>query len=125
MRAAFMVYVTGSIEAVDFYSKAFSSVPRNCFKASCEDDFYIHAEVVINDHVILGISERSCYDYPFTEGNNMQFWVSFDNEPSVMRAYEVLSVAGTVHYLPTPCDWCPLMTDITDRYGIRWLLNVF
>lgn len=72
MRTAFMAYLTGSVEAVDFYCKAFNTISRNCFKTSDDDDFYAHAEIVINEQTILGISEKSCYDTEFTNRNNMQ-----------------------------------------------------
>lgn len=52
MRTAFMVYLTGSVEAVDFYCKAFNTISRNCFKTSDDDDFYAHAEIVINEQTI-------------------------------------------------------------------------
>lgn len=49
-----MAYLTGSIEAVDFYCKAFNTISQNCFKASDDDNFYAHAEIVINGQTILG-----------------------------------------------------------------------
>lgn len=125
MRMAFMAYLTGSVEAVDFYCKAFNTIPRNCFKASDDDDFYAHAEIVINEQTILGISEKSCYDTEFTNGNNMQFWVTFDDEQSIIATYEVLKEQVVAHYPLAPCEWCKSLADITDKYGVRWMLNVF
>ena len=124
MRGAFMAYVTGSVEAAAFYGKAFHAQPKNCFKASDKDDYYAHAEITINEHTILGISEKACYDTAFTNGNNMQFWVTFDDEQSLTAAYKVLGERGEVHYPLSSCEWCGLAADITDKYGVRWLLNM-
>ena len=125
MRTAFMAYLTGSVEAVDFYCKAFNTTSKNCFKASDDDDFYAHAEIIIGGQMVFGISEKSCYDTEFSNGNNMQFWVSFDDEQSITAAYEILKEQGEVHYPLAPCEWCKLLTDVTDKYGVHWMLNVF
>ena len=125
MRTAFMAYLTGSIEAVDFYCKAFNTISQNCFKASDDDNFYAHAEIVINEQTILGISEKSCYKTEFMNGNNMQFWVTFDDEKSIAAAYNILKEQGEVHYPLASCEWCKLLVDVTDKHGVRWMLNVF
>jgi len=125
MRTAFMAYVTGTMEAVDFYCKAFSATSKNCFKASDEDDFYAHAEIIIHEEMVLGISEKSCYNTEFTNGNNMQFWVTFDDEQSIAATLDVLKEQGVVHHPLAPCPWCRLLADVTDKYGVRWMLNVF
>jgi uncharacterized glyoxalase superfamily protein PhnB len=39
MRMVFMAYLTGSIEAVDFYCRAFNTNSRYCFKHSDDDNF--------------------------------------------------------------------------------------
>jgi uncharacterized glyoxalase superfamily protein PhnB len=120
-----MAYVTGSIAAVDFYCKAFNATAQNCFKDSDDADYYAHAEVLIGGHTVFGISERAPYKTEFTNGNNVQFWISFDGEQSITAAYEVLKEQGEVHYPLATCEWCKLLTDITDKYGVRWMLNVF
>ncbi|MDD4495762.1 MAG: VOC family protein [Eubacteriales bacterium] len=125
MRTAFMAYLTGSVEAVDFYCKAFNTTSRNCFKASDDDDFYAHAEVLINGEAILGISEKSLYETEFANGNNMQFWVTFDDEQAITAAYEKLKEQGEVQYPLGSCDWSKLLADVTDKYGIHWMLNFF
>ena len=97
MRAAFMAYLTGSMEAVDFYCKAFDAKPRNCFKASDSDDFYAHAEIVINDRILLALSESSLYENEFVKERNMQFWLTFDNEQSLKKAFNILREEATIH----------------------------
>ena len=56
MRTVFMAYLTGSIEAVDFYCAAFNA-EKACFKAADEDDFYAHAEIIINGQMVMAICD--------------------------------------------------------------------
>ena len=123
MRAKFMAYIDGTMEALDFYCKAFNATSQNCFKNADSDDFYAHAEIVIGEQAILGISERSCYDLDFIGGNAMQFWLLFDDEQHLTDAYEILKDNAEVRCPPSPGGWCKAMVDLTDKYGIRWLLS--
>jgi Uncharacterized protein conserved in bacteria len=125
MRAVFMAYLADSIEAVDFYCKVFNATPKNCFKHSDNDDFYAHAEIVINEQTVLAISDTALYDTDFVNGNNMEFWLTFDDEQALRRAYNALKENAKIHTPLAPCEWCSSVTALTDKYGIRWLLNAF
>ncbi|GHV12951.1 hypothetical protein FACS1894219_06870 [Clostridia bacterium] len=123
MNAIFMAYLEGSVQAVDFYCKAFRATAQNCFKSSGDDDFYAHAEIVISDRIILAISETAHYDTTFTKGNSMQFWLTYDDEQSMQTAYDILKENAEIHYPLSPGEWCKTMADLTDKYGINWLLS--
>lgn len=125
MRMVFMAYLTSSMEAVGFYCKAFNATSKNCFKSSDADAFYVHAEIVINDQTILAISEKSHYDTEFINGSNMEFWLTFDDEQSLNTAYDVLKENAEILSPLAPCEWCNKMVDLIDKFGIRWLLNIF
>ena len=125
MRMVFMAYLTDSIEAVDFYCRAFNTAAKRCFKASDEDDFYAHAEIDISDNIILSISDVSHYEKEFPEGRNMEFWLTFDDEKALKDAYEVLQDGAKIHQALAPCEWSKLVASVTDKYGVNWLLNVF
>ena len=123
MRMVFMAYLKGSVEAVDFYCKAFNAESR-CYKAADDDDFYAHAEIYINDQTILGISDTAYYDTEFPKGKNMEFWLIFDDEQSLRAAYDVLQDGAEIHQPLAPCEWSKAMAALTDKYGINWLLNI-
>ncbi len=123
MRMVFMAYLAGSFEAVDFYCKAFNATPRNCFTASDDDDFYAHAEIAVNNQTILAISDVASYNTDFKRENNMQFWLTFDDEKSLENAYDVLKQSAEIHYALSPCEWSAKMADLTDKFGVRWLMN--
>jgi len=125
MKMVFMAYVSDSKEAVDFYCKAFRAASQNCFRANDEDDFWAHAEIVIDGQTVLAISDVLHYDTGFhtdfrTE-NNMQFWLNFSDEESLCAAYDVLKEKAEIHSPLAPCEWCNKMADFTDAFGIRWL----
>jgi len=98
VRMVFMAYLLGTMEAVDFYCKAFSATSKNCFKASDDDDFYAHAEIVINSQTVLALSEKAHYDKVITNGNNMEFWLTFDDEQSLNKEHAVLIENAKIHY---------------------------
>lgn len=125
MRTVFMAYLASSIEAVDFYCKAFSAESKNCFKQSDGDNFYAHAEIAINGQTVLAISDIANYDMEFINGNNMEFWLTFDDEKSLSAAYNILKENAEIHFPLGQCEWCNALAGLTDKYGIRWLLNVF
>lgn len=63
------------------------------------------------------------FDTEFTKGNTMQFWVSFDDEKSLHRAYDVLKEKAEIHWPLSQGDWCKMVADLTDKYGVRRLLS--
>lgn len=126
MRTVFMAYLTSSIEAVDFYCAAFNA-EKACFKAADDDDFYAHAEIIINGQTVMAICdikhcEREC-KREFKKGDNMEFWMTFDNEQSLNTAYSVLKEKAQIHTPLASCEWSGLMAQLTDKYGISWLLS--
>jgi uncharacterized glyoxalase superfamily protein PhnB len=60
----------------------------------------------------------------FKNGNNMQFWLAFDDEQSLHKAYNVLKEKAEIHWDLGPGDWCKELADLTDKYGVRWLLQI-
>ena len=123
MRAKFMAYIDGTMEALDFYCKAFNGTTQNVFKNADDDVYYAHAEIVIGEQAILGISEKTHYDMEFTSGNSMQFWLLFDDEQQLKSAFDVLKEDAEVRCPPSPGGWCAVLADLTDKYGIDWLMS--
>jgi PhnB protein len=123
MKAKFMAYIDGTLEALDFYCKAFNATTQNVFKDADDSDYYAHAEIIIGEQAVLGISERSHYGLNFTDGSAMQFWLLFNSEEPLQTAYNVLSENAKLCDLQSPSDWCDVLADVTDKYGIRWMLS--
>ena len=120
MRTVFHACVTGSLEAVEFYRKAFNAEVKCCY-VDKTGKFVEHAELAINEQTFLSVMEQS----EAQPGNTMYYWFTFDDEKSLLEAYDVLKESAEVRGVPEPCEWCKLITDLTDKLGINWLLNVF
>jgi len=120
MRTVFFACVNNSLEAVEFYRKAFNAELTCCYLDST-GKFVEHAELTINSQLFLSLMESS----ETRTGSTMYFWFTFDDEKSLYEAYKVLKEGAEIRGEPSSCEWCKLITDLTDKYGIRWLLNVF
>jgi len=58
-------------------------------------------------------------------GNTMQFCLHFGtgNEELVQKIIGNLSEGGKIVF-SEPVDWSPLLADIVDQFGLRWLIFV-
>ena len=109
MQPVLMAYVADTTNAVEFYCKAFAAAPKNCFKASDSDDFYAHAEIAIDGRTVLALSEKAHYNREFTQGDNMEFWLTFDDEQALTRAYDTLKERSEERRVGKECRsrWSP------------------
>ena len=120
-------YVTKSDEAVALYQKAFNA--RLISSYPNEDGTFYHAELDI-DGEILAVAERnSTYAIAGENditGNIMQFCLHYGegNEAKVKNAYEVLKIDAKILMPLAPTEYSLLMTDLIDKYGIRWCIFV-
>ncbi len=121
-RSLFQVYVKDSKNAVLFYQNAFES-PLGLHYRN-EDGTFMHAELSIHGH-ILAVSEADSSAQTVT-GNTMQCCFHFEEEEEsfVRKAYDVLKNGAEVIHPLGPCSYSSLMTDLIDKYGIRWCLFV-
>ncbi|MBP7901492.1 MAG: VOC family protein [Spirochaetes bacterium] len=121
-RAIMQLYVNGSFEAVELYLKAFNAVLG--FNVMTPDNkAYYHAELNICGN-ILAISEINSTDNKIITGNTMQFAFHYgkENADKLKQAYDILKDNGKIIFPLGPCDYSLLMTDIIDKFGVRWCL---
>ena len=121
-RLVLQVYVKNSIEAVKFYQKAFDA-PLMADHKDKNGTYYEHAELDVYGQIFALmelINENA------VTGNTMQFFLHFgkDNESLVKKIYDVLKDGAEIQYPLSPSDWSPLMTDLVDKFGVRWLIAV-
>lgn len=119
-RSMFQCYVKKSNEAVPFYQKAFGAEIVSSYPHP--DGTYYHCELDVYGQ-IFAVSEAA---EESTTGNTMQFCLHFGegSEEALQRAYAVLKEGATFNYPLRPCDFSTLMTDLIDRYGVRWCLFI-
>lgn len=121
-RTMMQMYLKGSVEAAALYTEAFGAALTASY--TNDDGSYLHAELTVDGHV-LALSEALSHDET-AAGNTMQFCFHYGegNEALVKKAYEVLKPGAKVLFSLGPCDFSPLMTDMIDKFGVRWCLFV-
>ncbi|MDQ0361981.1 VOC family protein [Breznakia pachnodae] len=118
-RTLMQVYVKGSDKAVEMYIKAFNASLGSHVKN--DDGTYYHSEVNVYGQ-ILSVAE--CSDDTVVTGNAMQFCLHFKPEEKSLidQAYEVLKQDATILHPLGETNYSPYMTDLIDKYGVRWCL---
>jgi PhnB protein len=112
------IYVKNSLEAAEFYQRAFDAELRYNVKNS--DGNYFHAELDLYGQ-ILAIAENN----ERTNGDRMQFCLHFQKEEkeNVTKAYEVLRNGAIKIEAPLgPCIFSPHMASLVDKYGVYWCI---
>lgn len=122
-RSMMQIYVVGSGEAVQLYLRAFSGTLG--FNVKSSEDSYYHAELDIDGHTLAVAEANDAMDKRIT-GNTMQFCFHYGerNEDKVKQAFEILEEGSEILVPLGPCEFSPLMTDLIDKFGVRWCLFV-
>lgn len=120
-RILMQVYIKGSVEAVQLYQKAFGGTLG--YHVKNKDGSYYHSELEVDGHII---SVAECDQKEYVTGNTMQFCLEFGEgqEAAVQKAYEVLQERAQINVPLAPCEFSTCMTDLVDKFGVRWCLYV-
>jgi PhnB protein len=116
------VYVRGSAQALALYQKAFGGELAAAY--ANPDGSLMHSELDLGGQ-ILAVSEAARGAEPIT-GSTMQFCLHFGKgcEGRVRRAHDALKDGAMVLFPLGPCEYSPLMSDLIDRFGVRWCIFV-
>ena len=125
MKYSPQIYVKGSVEAVDFYIKAFNGTLG--FNVKHEDGTFAHASIMVGENEILALCENECYTSE-TAGSHpvMQFNIyDMGTKESVLNAYQVLSDGAVENENPNgpaPPYWDENGYNfaLIDKYNIWW-----
>lgn len=119
-RTLFQVYITHGREAVERYQEAFDAEIMSSYLN--DDGSYYHCELNIYGQ-ILAVSEHNEVSIC---GNTMQLCLHFEKgeEALLEKAYEVFYGDAQIFHALGPCDYCDMMADFIDVYGVRWCLFV-
>jgi PhnB protein len=122
-RTLLQIYVKGRDEAIEHYKKAFDATLG--YHEINPDGTFGHVELDINGQAI-GVGEDNDGGEARITGNTMQFCLQFEDgeEDKVRKAYEVLKEGATINFPLGPSFFSPCVTDLIDRYGVRWCLFV-
>ena len=120
-RSMMQVFVKGSVKALKFYKEAFDAEVLCCHTDS--DGLIMHSELDVYGQ-ILAVSELT--EEKALTGNTMMLCLHFGKgkEAVVRKIYNVLKDEAKVVSPLEPCDYSPLQTVITDKFGVCWCVFV-
>ncbi len=126
MKISSQLYVSGSMEAVQMYCKAFGA--EISFEIKDESkNVYAHCELSVNGQLFMAVSEApdTCDVSKKSTWQTMAFNVyDMGSEEAVRNAYGILRDGGTVIDPLGPCDWNPCCSNLIDKFGVFWWIAI-
>jgi PhnB protein len=129
MNIGFQIYLHGSLDAVDFYQKAFGATLG--YHVQNPDGTFMHAELYVDGELLLALSEsnnniaiENKMKYSATTYPAMNFCVNFKDEQAVKKAYDVLKDEANILFPLGPLPWSPCCSNLIDKFGIFWYIYV-
>ena len=83
---------------------------------------HIFNSTLINDDIIIMASDM-VGENGLTKGNAVTLLLNCSSEEEIKICYEKLSVGGEVNHSLENTFWGAIFGDLTDKYGINWMLN--
>jgi PhnB protein len=119
-------------EAMAMYERAFGARTELVLRYSDADErdwdrpltdaqkrMIYHAEMSIGSQLIM-LSD--IVDIDLSKGTSQFLALTFDDAPSVKRAYEVMKEGSTVVRPMTRTTYSSCFVSLIDRFGMRWVL---
>ncbi|WP_058303283.1 VOC family protein [Gorillibacterium timonense] len=126
MKICPQIYVRGSIEAVEFYTQAFSGTLG--FNVQHEDGTYEHASIMMGDSEVLALCENEKYTSNMNGNPVMQFCLyDLGTEKAVFQAYQVLKIDAIRNDNPNGPEslpWNRYCFALVDKYNIFWWIAI-
>ncbi|QAA32218.1 VOC family protein [Clostridium manihotivorum] len=129
MKIGLQAYIQGTVEAVEFYQKAFGGTLG--YNVRNDDGTFMHAEINLDGQLLIALSEASTSvglenikRYSPTDYPTMNFSVSLGSEDAVKKAYEVLIEGGNILLPIGPLPWNTCCANVIDKFGIFWYVSV-
>ncbi|MFI5263674.1 MAG: VOC family protein [Candidatus Kapaibacterium sp.] len=117
-------------EAMTFYNDCIGgelnmqTVEGSPLEADCTDalkHYILHASLTKDALLLMG-SDMEGPD-GFIKGNNIALSLNCSSEGEITRFFSNLSAAGKVVHPLSAAFWGATFGVLTDRFGIRWMLN--
>jgi PhnB protein len=81
----------------------------------------LHASLIKDDLVIMGSDMQE--PGGFTKGNNIALSLSCSSDEEIKTFFSKLSEGGKISHNLMQSFWGATFGVLTDKYGIRWMLN--
>ncbi len=130
MRLGATLYIKNTVEAVEFYKKAFGLTLG--YHEKFPDGTYMHAVLLKDGQEVFAVSEsqndafvKVMLSSTLKESRpTMSYSLDFDNEDGVKKAYYMLAEEGKVLLPIGPLPWSACCAEVVDKYGVYWYISV-
>lgn len=113
------IYVKGGAEASALYMDAFGLTLG--YHVKNPDGSFYHSELMCGEAELLSVIEAPDAPQP---DHTVQLTVILDTEADVRRAFELLSVGGSVDLPVGSLPWSDCAASVHDRFGVWWYVTV-
>jgi len=117
-------------EAMEFYNTVFGGkLTTSTFKEGgashdpSNDDKIMHAMLIADNGITLMASD-SAKGWPYSAGNNVSISLSGDDEAELQGYWDKLSADAKIEQPLTKAPWGDLFGMLTDKFGMRWMVNI-
>lgn len=130
------LYFNGNTEeAFNFYKSIFGGdfqggvmrfkdMPSNLTLTDAEANKVMHIALPIGgDYFLMGTDQIAPHGADVIAGTNMNICISPDSEEEARTWFEKLAAGGTIHSPLANQPWGALYGDMTDKFGIQWMIN--
>ena len=117
-------------EVMTFYKEALGAelnmqtVGGSPIEAQCSPamkDQILHASLVKDELLLMGSDMQG--PEGFTKGNNIALSLNCSSEDEINTFFRNLSKGGKITHVLTESFWGATFGVLTDKFGIRWMLN--
>jgi len=130
MKLGATLYIKNSVEAVEFYKKAFGLTLG--YNEKNPDGTFLHAALLKDGEEIFAMSES--VNDRFIEmmlksdlkqsRPTMSYSLNFNNEEEVKQAYALLIEGGTILFPLGKLPWSDCAAEVVDQFGVYWYISV-
>lgn len=112
-------------EAMAFYAEVLNGEIKNVQLADNIEMFKGHEGKVLHGELHVGNSIIHFNDVfgNVTKGDNVRITLELESEDEIKQVYDRLLAGGTAQLELQETFWGALHANLTDKYGICWLLN--
>jgi len=98
--------------------------PGQPLLAEEDKDLVLHVELpILGGHVLMGTDASESMGFTVTSGNNVYINLEPDTRPETERLFAALAAGGAVEMPLQEMFWGGYFGSLTDRFGIRWMVN--
>lgn len=128
MNLGMTLYIKNTLEAVDFYQKAFGMTLG--YNEKFPNGTYMHAELQKDGKTIFAVSETE-NDELVTIMHELakkkvppttSCGINFDTEEAIKVAFDMLAKEGIVYRPIGELSWSPCSADVLDKFGVYWYI---